>query len=170
MIEVGHRAHTSLKTILFAKDLRMTSATNKDFSEGEISSIIMGDTNKIWDFIWQMPEFIEVPFVLLASCYFVFQYIGWYGAIVVAITLAQFLLSYVRETTEKDIQKDKREKTDKRMSHINESFQNIKGVKLYGWENKFLDKIENIYQEESALETRTHTRNAIYDFLGGCLH
>ena len=52
MIEVGHRAHTSLKTILFQKDLRMTGATNKDFSEGEISSIIMGDSNKIWDFIW----------------------------------------------------------------------------------------------------------------------
>lgn len=52
MIEVGHRAHTSLKTILFQKDLRMSSATNKDFSEGEISSIIMGDSNKIWDFIW----------------------------------------------------------------------------------------------------------------------
>jgi len=52
MIEVGHRAHTGLKTILFAKDLRMSSATNKDFSEGEVSSIIMGDSNKIWDFIW----------------------------------------------------------------------------------------------------------------------
>jgi hypothetical protein len=52
MIEVGHRAHTSLKTILFRKDLRMSAATNKDFSEGEISSIIMGDTNKVWDFVW----------------------------------------------------------------------------------------------------------------------
>lgn len=52
MIEVGHRAHTALKTILFKKDLRMTSATNKDFSEGEVSSVIMGDSNKIWDFIW----------------------------------------------------------------------------------------------------------------------
>lgn len=106
MIEVGHRAHTSLKTILFQKDLRMTSATNKDFSEGEISSIIMGDSNKIWDFIWQLPEFLECPFVLISSCYFTFQAIGYYGFIVVFLTLAQFALSYYRENAEKDVHKE----------------------------------------------------------------
>ena len=45
-----------------------------------------------------------------------------------------------------------REKKDKRMLHINESFQNIKGIKLYGWEQKFIDKIESIYKEETALK------------------
>ena len=98
MIEVGHRAHTSLKTILFQKDLRMSSATNKDFSEGEISSIIMGDSNKIWDFIWQMPEYLECPFILISACYFTFQSISWYGFIVVILTLLQFTISYYRES------------------------------------------------------------------------
>ena len=159
MIEVGHRAHTSLKTILFQKDLRMTGATNKDFSEGEISSIIMGDSNKIWDFIWQLPEFLECPFVLIASCYFTFQAIGYYGFIVVFLTLAQFALSYYRENAEKDVHKEIQEKTDKRMLHINESFQNIKGVKLYGWENKFINKIEDIYKEEVAIKNSAEIRN-----------
>ena len=72
MIEVGHRTHTSLKTILFQKDLRMSSATNKDFSEVEISSIIMNDSNKIWDFIWQLPEYLECPFILFSAYYFTF--------------------------------------------------------------------------------------------------
>ena len=170
MIEVGHRAHTSLKTILFQKDLRMTSATNKDFSEGEISSIIMGDSNKIWDFIWQLPEFLECPFVLISSCYFTFQAIGYYGFIVVFLTLAQFALSYYRENAEKDVHKEIQEKTDKRMLHINESFQNIKGVKLYGWENKFINKIEDIYKEEVSIKDSAEIRNKFYDFLGGCLH
>lgn len=170
MIEVGHRAHTSLKTILFQKDLRMTGATNKDFSEGEISSIIMGDSNKIWDFIWQLPEFLECPFVLISSCYFTFQAIGYYGFIVVILTLAQFALSYYRENAEKDVHKEIQEKTDKRMLHINESFQNIKGVKLYGWENKFINKIENIYKEEVSIKDSAEIRNKFYDFLGGCLH
>lgn len=106
MIEVGHRAHTSLKTILFQKDLRMSSATNKDFSEGEISSIIMGDSNKIWDFIWQLPEYIECPFVLICASYFTFQSIGWYGFIVVILTIVQFSLGYYRESAEKDIHKE----------------------------------------------------------------
>ena len=45
------------------------------------------------------------------------------------------------------------------MLHINESFQNIKGVKLYGWENKFLDKIENIYKEEINMKNSFEIRN-----------
>ena len=56
------------------------------------------------------------------------------------------------------------------MLHINESFQNIKGVKLYGWENKFIDKIENIYKEEIGMKNTLEVRNKVYDFLGGLLH
>ena len=54
------------------------------------------------------------------------------------------------------------------MLYINESFNNIKGVKLYGWENKFLDTIENTYKEELAIEDRVLLRNKLHDCLGGC--
>ena len=72
MIEMGHRTHTSLKTILFQKDLRMSISTNKDYSEGEINSIIMGDTDKVYEFIQLMPSYLECPFVLICSSYFTF--------------------------------------------------------------------------------------------------
>ena len=170
MIECGHRAHTALKTMMFKKDLRMSNATNKDFSEGEVSSIIMGETGRVWTFIWTMPDYIECPFNLIAASYFTFQYIGWYGFIVVFFTFSQFLMGYIRGSNESEIHKEKREKHDKRMAHINESFHNIKGVKLYGWETKFLDKIEAIYQEEVALEDKTMYRNKFYEIIEGAIH
>lgn len=170
MIECGHRAHTALKTMLFKKDLRMSNSTNKDFSEGEVSSIIMGETGRVWTFIWTMPDYIECPFNLIVASYFTFQAIGWYGFIVVVFTMTQFLIGYIRGSKESDVQKEKREKHDKRMSYINESFHNIKGVKLYGWESKFLDKIEKVYQEEVALEDKMQLRNAVYDIINGSLH
>lgn len=52
MVEVGHLTQASLKTILFRKNFRMSEATNKDFSSGEINSIIMGETGIVWDFVW----------------------------------------------------------------------------------------------------------------------
>ena len=79
-------------------------------------------------------------------------------------------MGYFRSSTESEVHKEKREMHDKRMAHINESFQNIKGVKLYGWENKFLDKIEGIYQKELALEDSTLYRNKFYELIGGFLH
>ena len=170
MIECGHRAHTALKTMLFKKDLRMSNATNKDFSEGEVGSIIMGETGRVWAFIWEMPSYIECPFALITASYFTFQYIGWYGFIVVLFTIGQFFMGYFRGSNESEIEKQKREKHDKRMGHINESFHNIKGVKLYGWEMKFLEKIEALYQEEIALEDKTMFRNAVYDLFEEALH
>ena len=52
VIEVGHRIHTSLKQILFAKNLRMSNASNKDFDSSEIESIIMRDTDVVWSILW----------------------------------------------------------------------------------------------------------------------
>ena len=100
MIECGHRAHTALKTMLFKKDLRMSNATNKDFSEGDVSSIIMGETGRVWTFIWEMPSYIECPFNLIVACYFTFHYIGWYGFIVVIFTIGQFFMGYFRGENE----------------------------------------------------------------------
>ena len=97
MVELGNRMNTALKTLLFEKDLKMSAATNKDFSEGEVSSIIMDDTGRVWNFIWQLPEWLECPFILFTSFYFTYQAIGWYGFIVVFLTIAQFLFSYYRE-------------------------------------------------------------------------
>ena len=169
MIETGHRAHTSLKTILFAKNLRMSNASNKDFDSSEIESIIMSDSDVIWTFIWRLPEIIECPFRLFVSSYLIFQYIGWYGFIVVGVTLLKFVTSYTRKHTEKEIREELRSKTDKRMQHVNESFQNIKGVKLYGWENKFLNKIENIYQEANDLNDKQSLRDKLYNFIDGVI-
>ena len=72
VIECGHRIHTSLKTILFAKTMRMSNSTNKDFDSSEIESIIMRDTDIIWGILWQCPDFIEEPFRLIVSCYMTF--------------------------------------------------------------------------------------------------
>ena len=52
MIETGHRLHTSLKAMLFAKNLRMTSATNREYDQGQVNSIMMGESNRVWDIIW----------------------------------------------------------------------------------------------------------------------
>jgi len=96
MIELGHRAHTSLKVMLFRKNFRMTTATNKDFSSGEISHIIMNESNKIWTLIWNGPEYFECPLHLISASYFVFSELGWSGIIAVVFTLCQIYHGYIR--------------------------------------------------------------------------
>ena len=134
MIEVGHRAHTALKVMLFRKNFKMTNATNKDFSSGEVQHIIMGESGRVWDFIWSMPDYFECPIQLIASSIIVFQQIGWYGLISVLFVGIQIFKDHARGKMEKEINEKRHEKSSKRHQLINESFSNIKTVKLYGWE------------------------------------
>ena len=166
MIEVGHRAHTSLKVMLFRKNFKMTGATNKDFSSGEINNIIMSESNRIWDLIWQGPAYLTCVVHLLFASVICFQQVGWCGLIVLVFSGLNMLQQYIRGKTEKDVGEKKRGKTEQRNLYINESFNNIKTVKLFGWEQDFIEKIDQVYNEELALEDGMLYRAKFYDMLG----
>ena len=134
MIETGHKSHTSLKTVLFKKNFRISAATNKDYSSGEILNLIERDANRIWTFVWDMPAFITIPFELIVATYYVYYYVGvsaLSGFILFGITLAlQRYQSRMNTTQNKIIDKSK----DKRMMQTSEAFNHAKNLKLYGWE------------------------------------
>ena len=65
--------------------------------------------------------------------------------------LLHWFIGYIRGKTEKEINEKSREFSTERYKYINESFYNIKSVKLFGWEKKFLNKIEDAYQNEKKL-------------------
>ena len=64
------------------------------------------------------------------------------------------LVNYIKGKTEKEINEIARGKREKRSLYINESFNNIKTVKLFGWEPDFLDKVNTVLQEELEIEDR----------------
>ena len=109
MVETGHKSHTSLKTVLFKKNFRISAATNKDYSSGEILNLIERDANRVWTFVWDLPALIEIPFELCVSAYFVWIYVGVSavaGLAIFGLTLAlQKFQSRMNEVTRKKIEK-----------------------------------------------------------------
>ena len=91
MIETGHKSHTSLKTILFKKNFRISAATNKNYSSGEILNLIERDGNRVWTFVWDLPDIIEIPFEMIVAFYYIYIYVGvsaLSGIVLYGITLA----------------------------------------------------------------------------------
>ena len=77
-----------------------------------------------------------------------------------------FLLYQRYKNKEESSQNKKiRELADKRQLYVTESFNNIKTLKLYGWEEKFKNKIEEIYQEEEELARKVMAMQKVSDFL-----
>ena len=48
---------------------------------------------------------------------------------------------------------------------INESFNNIKTVKLFSWENQFVDSIDRVYKEELQFEDTKVLRESFFTFI-----
>ena len=75
------------------------------------------------------------------------------------------LVQYIRGKTEKEVSEKQRGKREERSLYINESFNNIKTVKLFGWEHDFITKIDKVYKEELELEDSMLLRAKIYDLI-----
>ena len=88
LVETGHLTHTSLKTIMFRKNFRMSLATNKDLSSSEIDSIIMSDPDKRWDVLWEMSQYIEAPCEILAGLWMCLNSVGRYALVGYSINFA----------------------------------------------------------------------------------
>ena len=96
--------------------------------------------------------------------------VGWYGLICVLFVGLQVFKDYIHSKTEKEIGETQREKGEKKRLYINESFNNVKSVKLYGWEPKFIKTITSIYHEELAIGDTALLRQKVFDIAGGVLH
>ena len=167
MIEVGHLTQASLKTILFRKNFRMSEATNKDFSSGEINSIIMGETGIVWQFVWSLSDYFECPLDIMVGLYYIYYSVGWCSVIALVSNLG--FMYYYKKKGDKDQEKRKkiRQLDDQRNTYTVESLTNIKTLKLYGWEQKFKNKIEGLYQESTKMqeEMEFDTSRKIVEFL-----
>ena len=132
----------------------MTSATNKDFSSSEINNIVLNESDRIWSFIWQGPAYMEFVIVLVTSSIIVFQTIGWCGLLALIVNASRVLVQYAKGKTEADIEKELRGKREMRNLYINESFNNIKTLKLFGWESNYLDMVDGVFKEELEIESK----------------
>ena len=116
------QCHTALKSILSAKKMRMSASVNKDFTEGEICSLMFGDTNAIGGIPHYMSLMIDSSIVFTSSVYFTFTYLGWYGLIVLIMTSSQLVISYFRAHRANNLAQKRHKKRVERISCINESF------------------------------------------------
>ena len=129
----------------------MSEATNKDFSSGEINSIIMGETGRVWSFVWSMADYFECPLDIFIGLYYIYSSVGRFAIIAIISNLG--FMYYHKHKGDKDEEKRKkiRQLDDERNTYTVESLSNIKTLKLYGWEQKFKRKIENLYQQSQKM-------------------
>ncbi|GAX75363.1 hypothetical protein CEUSTIGMA_g2807.t1 [Chlamydomonas eustigma] len=148
--------------MLYHKSLRITSGVKSDLGVGSIVNLQSNDGSKIWN----MPQYLHVvwngPFQILVVMGLLIRIMGWAatlaGLVVTVIMIpASTLIGRVINTSRKEMLKH----TDARVKLSTEVVTGIKAIKLYAWEEAYVDRIGELRELELKQIRKTQMLTAL---------
>ena len=139
---LGKFSTVQLNCLIYDKLLKLASYNKGTFTEGQIINLIQTDSEKFGIFIATSPEVIILPFKLIYSVYILFSFFHESFVIGFVLLIIMIYLFFVFGSKEKKYQRQMMKAADLRMNLTTQIFNIIKTIKLYVWENVFLQKIQ----------------------------
>ena len=139
---LGKFSTVQLNCLIYDKLLKVASYNKGTFTEGQIINLIQTDSEKFGIFIATSPEVIILPFKLIYSVYILFSFFHESFVIGFVLLIIMIYLFFVFGSKEKKYQRQMMKAADLRMNLTTQIFNIIKTIKLYVWENVFLQKIQ----------------------------
>ena len=146
---LGFKSGTELTCIIYEKLLKVSPASLKEKSKsGEVINYIQVDAHRLTFLMLSSPDLLTMPLQIIVFSYMLFKFFGW-NFIFGLITLIIFLyINFKLQTKMKKLMVNQMKVKDKRMKIITETFNNIKILKLYSWEDEFLNRINEARKSE----------------------
>lgn len=139
------------------KDGEDDSTTKKTAELGAIINLMSVDAFKVSEICGYLHFFVASIIMIFICIGLLYNLLGW-SAIVGSIGIVALLpLNYKLATFQAEIQKLMLGITDKRIQKLNETFNAIRIIKFFAWENKFYDSVMKVRSEEiNYLKKRTY--------------
>ncbi|KAF9413974.1 hypothetical protein BGZ94_000549 [Podila epigama] len=145
---VGVGTRTALITTIYRKGLVLSAKAKQDFSTGKITNLMSTDTTRLdflagyFHILWTAPLMVLLILVLLIvnmgpTALVGFVFLVMFGPIQARIVQA---LSVIRRKSTLI--------TDARVKLTQEVLQGMRVIKFYGWEEAFLNKLEELRSKE----------------------
>ena len=157
MLEIflAYKSTLELTCFIFNKVLKASpSSFGHKSPQGEIVNFIQVDAPRLAYAISLSPRLLISPVLIVIYIYLLFNFFGisfLYGMILLVVF---FLISYKIHARYRILEKENLETKDKRMKITTETFDTIKLLKLYNWENEFMERILQARDQEMAVGKR----------------
>ncbi|VAH23048.1 unnamed protein product [Triticum turgidum subsp. durum] len=157
----GFRLRSTLIAAVFRKSLRLTNDSRKKFASGRITNLISTDAESLQQVCQQLHNLWSAPFRIVIAMVLLYAQLGP-AALVGAIMLA--LLSVIISKMEK-LTKEGLQRTDRRISLMNEILAAMDTVKCYAWEQSFQSKVQDIRDDELSWFRSAQLLDALNSFI-----
>ena len=144
--DVGNKSSVELNNLIYNKLLKLSPSIN--IKAGDIYNYIQNDSHKLSRLMSSCPNLISVPFLIIMYNYLLFKYMGISFIMGFIVMIFFLIINYYYRKQFSIYLKLYLKKADKRMGITTETFNNLKVIKLYGWDNYFLKKIQLSRNEE----------------------
>ena len=144
---LGYKISNQFQCLIFEKLLKISpSSMNERIDTGQVINYIQTDSEKLVNLLYNFPELLCIPVQIFVYSYMLINILGFIffvGAFVLIIFIS---FNFVFQGKLKKVISENMNLKDKRMKITTETFNNIKILKLYSWEDEFKNKI-NISRE-----------------------
>ncbi|WVF70658.1 hypothetical protein IAT40_005451 [Kwoniella sp. CBS 6097] len=142
--ETTMRIRGGLVTLIYRKSLVLSNGEKSGRTTGDIvnlqsvDAVRIGDVCQYGHIAWSGPFQIIIAFISL------YRLVGWQAFMGVAVMIISLPLNTLLSRINKKYQRQMMKIKDTRTRTMNEILNNIKSIKLYGWEKSFAQKIYDI--------------------------
>ena len=139
---------TAVDAAIFEKVLVFSLLRTTEYSPGDLVNLLIVDTLKIFDCIKMLEGLIAAPILLLLSTALMYTQVGisFLGGFIMFGFMA--FIGFIF-TSNINIWKNRvMKKQKKRVKMVNEIFNNIKVIKMNGWEELFNKKLNKVRAKE----------------------
>ncbi|KAI1311964.1 hypothetical protein EDD11_003220 [Mortierella claussenii] len=153
-MNIGIEARTALIAMIYRKSLRLSSAAKQKSTAGEINNHMSVDAERWADATSFMPMYISIPYELAIALWLLYQQIGWsvfvgFASIIAMLPVQGFIAKFFTAA-----KSGKLKAMDERVRLMNEVLSGIKIIKLYGWEDSFMDRVRLFRNRELSMLKR----------------
>uniref|UniRef100_A0A0D9VEY7 Uncharacterized protein n=1 Tax=Leersia perrieri TaxID=77586 RepID=A0A0D9VEY7_9ORYZ len=146
--QLGVRVRSALVAIIYKKGISLSDQSRQSSSSGEIINTVSLDAERVADFNWSMHELWLFPIQIILAMLILYSSLGVGAFAALAATVLTMLASMPIGKIQKNYQEKMMNAKDARMRAMSEMLQNMRILKLQGWEMISLSKIMELRKVE----------------------
>lgn len=146
--DMGMKIKSALTGVIYNKSLVLSNETKQTSNTGDIVNLMSVDVQRLQDLVQNLQIIWSGPFQIVLCLYSLHGLLGnsmWAGVFIMVVMIP---LNAVIARYQKKLQKTQMKHKDERSRLISEILNNIKSLKLYGWERPYLEKLNHVRNDK----------------------
>ena len=145
---LGYNSGNMLSALIYEKVLNSALVVAGDASEGQMINFLQADIDTLGFLFFFAPMTLLVPMQLIIYFFMLFEYFGKILIFGFMVFLFLFILAWFIQKFYIKYQRILSKNKDKRMKITSDVLHMLKVLKLYVWEDEFINRIEKVRDEE----------------------